>query len=393
MCDENVLRLASIDCSSPMSANTRPEHRQLRDGGRQMQPGLCHQCEQPRRLQGHGLAARIRSGDQQHAIRRIEEHVYRHGVFEHRVARRLQLQACVDCELGLDAVDLRAVTSLGLQHVELACHFTADDHVRRPRAETIRQLEQDAQDLFALAILELDDVVVDLDGGGGLEKQRRAGRRRAVDDARHVAAMLGPHHQHEPAVALGDDFVLQILGGGSARVLLERAAELLPLLSQLIADPFQLGARAVEHLAAGIDRVAHRGDFILERADVGDQLAKSRKFRPGAPDAGARLIDAVHEVGQHAQLQRLERPARDFERIERFRQRLARAQRKQRMPLKKLDRLAGGRLSGDDDVRISRRRELRQRRRSQRRQRQRGDGIDNAIEFEGAGGEHGGGRA
>ena len=211
MCDENVLRLASIDCSSPMSANTDRNTGQARHGGRQVQAGLRHQREQPGRFQRDGLAAGIRAGDQQHAVRRIDQHIHRHRLLEHRVTRRLQLQAGVDREFRLDAVDLRAVARLGLQHVELARHLAADRHVGRPRAKAIRQLEQDAEDLFALAILELDDVVVDLDGGGRLDEQRRAGRGGAVDDARHVAAMLGAHHQHESSVALGDDLVLQVL--------------------------------------------------------------------------------------------------------------------------------------------------------------------------------------
>ena len=46
--------------------------------------------------------------------------------------------------------------------------------------------------------------------------------------AQAAAAMLGAHHQHEPAVALRDDLVLQVLGPGAAGVLLQRAAQLLP---------------------------------------------------------------------------------------------------------------------------------------------------------------------
>ena len=87
------------------------------------------------------------------------------------------------------------------------------------------------------------------------------------------------------------------------------------------------------------------------------------KSSPARADAGARLIDRVDEVGDHAQLQRLERPALHVERVERIGQRFAGAQRKQRMPLEELDRLAGRRLRGDDDLRIGRRLELRQRRR------------------------------
>ena len=42
---------------------------------------------------------------------------------------------------------------------------------------------------------------------------------------------------------------------------------------------------------------------------------------------------------------------------------------------------------GHDDLRIARRLELRERRRAERRQRELGDGVDDAIEFERAGGE------
>ena len=99
----------------------------------------------------------------------------------------------------------------------------------------------------------------------------------------------------------------------------------------------------------------------------------------------ARLIDRVDEVGQHAQLQRFERPPRDVERIERVGQRLAGPQREQRMALEKPHGLARRRLRRDHDLRIvdgsSSDSDARQ-----RRQRQRRDGIDNAIEFERSGG-------
>ena len=105
------------------------------------------------------------------------------------------------------------------------------------------------------------------------------------------------------------------------------------------------------------------------------------KSRAGARDAGARLVHRVHEVGDHPQLQRFERPPLHVERVQRAGQRLAGAQRKQRMPLEKPHRLARRRLRGHDDLRIGRRLELGQRRRAKRRQRERGDGVDDAIEF------------
>ncbi len=170
--------------------------------------------------------------------------------------------------------------------------------------------------------------------------------------------------------------------------MLERAAQLLALLAQLIANPAQLRARLVENLATGIDRLPDRADFILERGYLGDELAQDRKIRAGAADARARLVHRIDEVGNHAQLHRLERPADHVERLERLGQRLARSQRKQRVPFEKPHRLAGRRLQRDHDLWIRRRLERRERLGAKRRQRQCRDGVNDPIEFESAGCEH-----
>ena len=106
MCDENVLRLFSIDCSSPMSANTERNTGIRATVAGTCRPDLRHQGKQPGRLERHRLAARVGTGDQQHAIGRIEQHVDRHRPLEHRVPRALELQAGVGGELRLDAVEL-----------------------------------------------------------------------------------------------------------------------------------------------------------------------------------------------------------------------------------------------------------------------------------------------
>ena len=47
MCDENVLRLASIDCSSPMSANTDAEHRSRADFAGTCRPACAISANSP----------------------------------------------------------------------------------------------------------------------------------------------------------------------------------------------------------------------------------------------------------------------------------------------------------------------------------------------------------
>ena len=61
MCHENVLRLAAIDCSSPMSAKIDRKTGKPRVGGGHEQTRLRHQRQQPGRFQRDGLAAGVRA--------------------------------------------------------------------------------------------------------------------------------------------------------------------------------------------------------------------------------------------------------------------------------------------------------------------------------------------
>src|SRR5262249_60139035 len=115
---------------------------------------------------------------------------------------------------------------------------------------------QNPPDLFGLLLLERDDVVVDFDGAERLEEQAGAARRGAVDDAGNAAAVLGLHHQHVAAVALGDDLLLQVL----RRVLappgaLDARPQPRPLLAEAIPDDPQLRARRVDDVAGRLDLV------------------------------------------------------------------------------------------------------------------------------------------
>ena len=80
-CHENVLRLAAIDCSSPMSAKTDSEDRQLRAArGREMQAGFGHQGVKPRCFQRHRLASCVGPGHDQGGRRRDQEQIDRNGL-------------------------------------------------------------------------------------------------------------------------------------------------------------------------------------------------------------------------------------------------------------------------------------------------------------------------
>ena len=85
---ENVERLISIDCRSPMSASTRSKTGSAASRGRRPQAGLVEQRGEPERLQRDRLAARVRAADDERA-QAAEVEVDRHGgvAVEQRVAR------------------------------------------------------------------------------------------------------------------------------------------------------------------------------------------------------------------------------------------------------------------------------------------------------------------
>ena len=167
MCHENVLRLAAIDCSSPMSAKT-----ERKTGSRDpaaagtSSPACAISAQQPDRLERHRLAARVRARDDQHAspaagstdpraparspapvvavcARRSRRPVA-------RVCERVRgeprddrasaaddgppaTRAAVGATAGLDAVDEPGEPGLRLQDVQLGRRLDRPLEVERPR--------------------------------------------------------------------------------------------------------------------------------------------------------------------------------------------------------------------------------------------------------------------
>ncbi len=287
------------------------KHRKASRSGGHMKTRLRHQRKEPGGLERDGLASGVRTGNQQHLVRRLEPHVDRHRILDHRMPRADELESRLGGELRLDSVHSRGVARLRLEEIDAGCDRGGHVQVGRPASKSIGQLEENPQNFFSLELLQLDDVVVELDGRGRLEKQRRPTGRAAVDDARHVSAMLGAHHEDEPAVPLGDDFFLQVLAELlAARVLLERPTQSLSLLPKPIADALQPGARSIEDVAAGVDGVAHGGDFRFERGDRGDDGGQNRegvRRRSRSRPVSARRPPRSRR-GREAAAARVERP-------------------------------------------------------------------------------------
>jgi hypothetical protein len=205
-----------------------------------------------------------------------------------------------------------------------------------------------------------------------------------MDDAGDRAAMLGFDDDHIPAVALGDDLVLQILRGFLApQVRLERAAQARSLLPQPLADGLQVGAGVIDDLAGRIDFFAHVGRLAFERRHAPARQIEQGKRSGCAANRQARLVDGVEEVGEREQPQRLEGASLHGERGENLGQVARRAQREQRVLRQIPGRLARRRQKLRDTVRLGRGRKPPEALLAQGRQREAADGLDDAFEFEG----------
>ena len=195
--------------------------------------------------------------------------------------------------------------------------------------------------------------------------------------------MLALDHQHVPAVALGDDLILEILRRVlAAQIRLERAAQPRALLAQALADHFQLRARVVEHIAGRIDLVARLGDLALERRRSRARLVEQRKGRGDRPDRGSRLFHRLEERRQLQQLDRFERPPFDDERAEDPREAGTRGERELTLFRDERHRLAGRGQQLGNLLRIGRRLEPRQALVAHRRRREATDRFDDPIELE-----------
>ena len=289
----------------------RLKHRHPRSvSGRNPQSRLRHERKQPRCLERDGLAARVRTGNQQDGGRRRHLDRDRNGACEQRMPRIEELERPVARERRLDPVNRLGKPGACLDDVEPARRLDGPLQVGVAAAERIGQRKQDAKDLFMLLFFERDDVVVDFDRAERLEKEAGAARRRAVDDTWNRAAMLGFDDEYIPAVPLGDDLILQMLRRVlAAQVRLEGAPQPRPLLAQPLADGLQLGARVIDDVAGRVDLVSRGGDLAFERGGVAADGLEARKRSCRAADGGSRLVDRIEKRGQREQPVRFERPA------------------------------------------------------------------------------------
>ena len=301
---------------------------------------------------------------------------------EQRVACRAQLEPAVARERRLDTVDERREPRACLQDVELGCRRDGSVHVSSAAAERVGKRQQNAADLLRLLLFERDDVVVDLDRAERFEKQAGAAPRAAVDDSRYCRAMLAADDEDVPAVAVGHDLLLEILGRvATAQVRFERSTQPRPLFTQAIAQCRELRAGVIEDFERRADLAADVGDLMLERGGRLDDRAEQWKTPTNLANGSASRVDRRQKRGEVDERLRLEDAAFDRQRHQKGIEVLRRLQ-SDRPVAQETGRLVRRCEGRRDGAAVGQRLQLRQTRRARRRQCKAAYRLDDPIVFE-----------
>ena len=246
---------------------------------RQVAARLREQDHRAERLHADRLAARVRAGNQQHAVVLADADVNRHDLVlrDEGMARLLEVRAALAAQLGAIRRHVLGELCLGKGEVDRAEDAAVLLKDGTLLADLGREVAQDALDLLLLGERQLLDVVVELDDGHRLDEERRARGRLVVDDAREARAVLLLDGDDVALVADRDNGVLEellVLG------IVEDARDALLDVRlggvELAADAPQLDARVLAHGAVLVDRIVEQAFELAEDLDAARPLLERR---------------------------------------------------------------------------------------------------------------------
>ena len=141
---------------------------------------------------------------------------------------------------------------------------------RRLRPHQPTELAEDHRLDFPLPSFEIADAIAQGNHRLGFHEHRAARRRTVVHQAGDLAGGAGLDRQHRPAIAFSHHRVLQ-QRAPAADQLLQALAPFRPNPLQLAPQPLQLGAGAIGHPAALLDREVEALLQLRQGAQVGHQ--------------------------------------------------------------------------------------------------------------------------
>ena len=164
---------------------------------------LRQRAEQANGFQKDRLAAGVRTGDQQRALRLEQREIERN---DRRAARQQERMAAIDdrqpfgrrAERDRRTARLDGVPRSGVQRIECDERLERGDQLVVIRVQLFREVTQDTLDFTQLLELEFANAIAELHGGGRLHEDRGARSRTVVNDPSHVATRFTPH-RHDPA--------------------------------------------------------------------------------------------------------------------------------------------------------------------------------------------------
>jgi hypothetical protein len=249
--------------------------------GRQVQPASRHQRAQPGGLERDGLAAGVGPRDHQAAAGGDgdvvgdaappgQQHQRVAGVEQRHPRRKVELGRGGDQVLGQPAGGDDHVERAGRGHRGVEAVGLLGDPPRQPR-EDPPLLVGDLALGQLLAVVEIDDLL-------GLDEDRLAAVRGAVDDALDEALAVGAHRQHVALLALRVVVVLE--QRRVARVvdqLLHAAVELRGQRDHALAQRAERRAGVIDQLAVGVERLEDRVEDVAEVGDAGGDRGQRRR--------------------------------------------------------------------------------------------------------------------
>ena len=184
---------------------------------RHRQTGLDHEREQPDGLQRDGFPAGVRPGDDQQVevvAQSVADGHHVGGIFVGRAPAADQVDeqwvACqpdIERRLGVDLwtahLELVGEPQLGDEQIEHRQRVKRLENRLGVDVDLVGQLPEQSGDFLGLFAAQIADLVVQLDGLGGLDVDRRAAVGAAVDDTGQAAAVFGPHREDQAIVVKG----------------------------------------------------------------------------------------------------------------------------------------------------------------------------------------------
>ena len=223
-----------------------------------------------------------------------------------------QVKGIVRPDRRFKGFHLESQPCLGQQNVNFQHGFVTVLELRLNGGDLPRKCHKDPLDLLCFLCAVLQNAGVGFHNGLRLDKYGRAGGRHIVDDAAHFAAVLALDRNNVPAVAHGDDALLQILGG----------VHIPDHAFQAVADAVFGGAdlfaqivqRVRCRICHGIRRKDRAGDLLFQTglwSQCVKQIIRRQYIVVGRAVPAAQILKIAQCAGDHQQFAHREHAALD----------------------------------------------------------------------------------